>query len=183
MAKLLSTVKRLWTTKPLLVNCVTYGTLYGAAELSQQCLIRKAFAEKTEDLDLPLVGRYFVLGSTAFPTFLFFWYKILDSRMVGTTPMMVAAKVVVDQAITAPPILATFYTGMSLMEGKEDIFAECREKFWPTLMSSCMFWIPAQAVNFTFLPTSWRVVYIGCASFAWINILCILKRNPAKSET
>ena len=39
-------------------------------------------------------------------------YKILDSRMVGTTPMMVAAKVVVDQAITAPPILATFYTGM-----------------------------------------------------------------------
>ena len=32
--------------------------------------------------------------------------------MVGTTPMMVAAKVVVDQAITAPPILATFYTGM-----------------------------------------------------------------------
>ena len=43
MAKLLSTVKRLWTTKPLLVNCVTYGTLYGAAELSQQCLIRKAF--------------------------------------------------------------------------------------------------------------------------------------------
>ena len=96
-------------------------------------------------------------------------YKILDSRMVGTTPMMVAAKVVVDQAITAPPILATFYTGlsilnflmfqlfeqeynvsdhtswtelfhfqlgMSLMEGKEDIFAECREKFWPTLMVS-----------------------------------------------
>ena len=49
--------------------------------------------------------------------------------------------------------------------------------------SSCMFWIPAQAVNFTFLPTSWRVVYIGCASFAWINILCILKRNPTKSET
>ena len=46
MAKLLSTVKRLWTTKPLLVNCVTYGTLYGAAELSQQCLIRKAFVSK-----------------------------------------------------------------------------------------------------------------------------------------
>ena len=39
-------------------------------------------------------------------------YKILDSRMVGTTPIMVAAKVVVDQAVTAPPILATFYTGL-----------------------------------------------------------------------
>ena len=119
MARLISSVKRLWTTKPLLVNCITYGTLYGAAELSQQCLIRKVFvslyftkngkeeiilvlnninycnilkykynrgnvsdksmffffiqAENPEDLDLPLVGRYVVLGSTAFPTFLFFW--------------------------------------------------------------------------------------------------------------
>ena len=43
---------------------------------------------------------------------LMYRYKILDSRMVGSTPMMVAAKVVVDQAVTAPPILATFYTGL-----------------------------------------------------------------------
>ena len=43
MAKLLSSVKQLWKTKPLLVNCVTYGALYGGAELTQQCLIRKAF--------------------------------------------------------------------------------------------------------------------------------------------
>jgi len=133
MSKLFSSVKNLWKTKPLLSNCVTYGGLYGAAELSQQCLIRKVFAEKPEELDLPLVGRYVVLGSTVFPTFLFFWYKILDSRIAGASPYTLAAKVLIDQAVTAPPILATFYTGMSLMEGKEDIFAECKEKFWPTL--------------------------------------------------
>jgi len=38
-------------------------------------------------------------------------YKFLDARMVGTAAKMVAAKVVVDQAITAPPILATFFVG------------------------------------------------------------------------
>jgi hypothetical protein len=39
----ISFVKRLWKTQPLLVNCITYGSLYGGAELSQQCMIRKAF--------------------------------------------------------------------------------------------------------------------------------------------
>ena len=48
MAKLLSSVKQLWKTKPLLVNCVTYGALYGGAELTQQCLIRKAFVSTLE---------------------------------------------------------------------------------------------------------------------------------------
>ena len=43
MSKLFSSVKNLWKTKPLFSNCVTYGALYGAAELSQQCLIRKVF--------------------------------------------------------------------------------------------------------------------------------------------
>ena len=60
---------------------------------------------------MALVGRYFVLGSTAFPTFLYYWYKFLDVRMVSKTPAGIVAKVVVDQMVTAPPILATFYIG------------------------------------------------------------------------
>ena len=32
--------------RPLLANCVTYGTLYAAAEFSQQTLIRKALVSK-----------------------------------------------------------------------------------------------------------------------------------------
>ena len=43
-----STIKRLWKTRPLLVNCITYGALYGGAELSQQCLIRKAFVSRSD---------------------------------------------------------------------------------------------------------------------------------------
>ena len=50
MSKLFSTVKNLWKTKPLFSNCVTYGALYGAAELSQQCLIRKVFVSRIYSL-------------------------------------------------------------------------------------------------------------------------------------
>ena len=89
-------------------------------------------ADKPQDYDLALVGRYALLGSTVFPTFLFYWYKFLDARLVGTAAKTIVTKVLVDQAVTVPPILTTFYVGMSILERKKDIFAECREKFIPT---------------------------------------------------
>ena len=46
--------------------------------------------------------------------------------------------------------------------------------------------MPAQAVNFAFVPDTLRVVYIATASFFWINILCLIKRGqqqePKKVE-
>ncbi len=45
-----------------------------------------------------------------------------------------------------------------------------------TFQKSCLFWMPAQAVNFMLVPQSMRVVYIAVCSFCWVNILCIAKR-------
>ena len=38
--------------------------------------------EKKQDYDLAMVGRYGVLGSTVFPTFLYYWYKLLDGKVL-----------------------------------------------------------------------------------------------------
>merc|ERR1712150_327890 len=124
MAGVLGKFRAALKGRPLVTNCITYGLLYGGAEFSQQTFIRKYSSTPKQDYDMAVVGRYFVLGSTAFPTFLYYWYKFLDVRMVSKTPAGIAAKVVVDQMVTAPPILATFYIGMSVMEGRQDIFAE-----------------------------------------------------------
>ena len=67
--------------RPLLANCITYGALYMGAEFSQQTLLRKVLPEKKQDYDLALVGRYGVLGSTVFPTILYYWYKIISEIM------------------------------------------------------------------------------------------------------
>lgn len=67
--------------------------------------------------------------------------------------------------------------GMNLMEGNEDLFAELRTKFVTTLKSGMAFWIPAQAVNFLFIPHSYRILYIAMCSFAWLQILCFIKRK------
>ena len=67
--------------RPLLANCITYGALYMGAEFSQQTLLRRVLPEKKQDYDLALVGRYGVLGSTVFPTILYYWYKIISEIM------------------------------------------------------------------------------------------------------
>ena len=54
-----------------------------------------------------------------------------------------------------------------------------REKLVPTFQSSCMFWLPAQAVNFLLIPPNLRVIYVGTCSLLWVNILCVLKREEA----
>ena len=38
--------------------------------------------EKKQDYDLAMVGRYGVLGSTVFPTILYYWYKLLDGKVL-----------------------------------------------------------------------------------------------------
>ena len=47
----------------------------------------------------------------------------------------------------------------------------------PTFQSSCLFWLPAQLVNFLIVPQHLRVVYVGTCSLLWVNILCIIKRG------
>lgn len=63
------------------------------------------------------------------------------------------------------------------MEGKKDLLEECRNKIVPTFQTSCMFWLPAQAINFLLVPPTARVVYVGTCSFIWVNILCWFKRK------
>ena len=92
------------------------------------------------------------------------------------------AKALIDQAVSSPIILVVFYTGMSAMEGRADWFKELKEKFVKSYTFSCCFWLPAQCLNFFLVPNAFRVVYTGCASFFWVNVLCLLKRGNSDIE-
>lgn len=66
---------------------------------------------------------------------------------------------------------------MSVLERKQDLLEECKNKFANTFLANCLFWMPAQAVNFSLVPGVYRVTYIGTCSFAWVSILCWFKRQ------
>lgn len=69
---------------------------------------------------------------------------------------------------------------MSIMEKANDPLEECKQKILPTFVRSCLFWLPAQSLNFLFIPPKFRVIYVGTCSFLWVNILCWVKRQDYK---
>lgn len=69
------------------------------------------------------------------------------------------------------------------MEQAEDPFKELREKFLPTFTRSCIFWLPAQTLNFVMVAPRFRVIYMGVCGFIWVNILCWIKRQPNELES
>ncbi|XP_060524158.1 mpv17-like protein [Cylas formicarius] len=162
---------------PIVGNAIVYGTLCVGAETSQQSLNKKILNDTSEPLDRHTIGRYAIYGTTIAGPLLATWYRFLDKQLPGKTTKIVLKKMVFDQFTFTPLLLVVFYVSMSIMERKQDVFEECRMKFLQTFGANCLFWIPAQAVNFSLVPPVYRVTYIGTCSFAWINVLCWFKRQ------
>ncbi|XP_069688110.1 mpv17-like protein isoform X2 [Periplaneta americana] len=172
-------VKTIFKRYPMAANAVVYGTLVTGAEFSQQTITKKILLtnEESSAYDFGTIERYAVLGLGIYPHVYYVWYRWLDSRYVGTATKTIVKKLLLDQFVLTPPLLCAFFVIMSAMERKDDIFEECRKKMIPTFQTSCMFWLPAQTLNFIFIPPVARVVYVGTCAFIWINILVWIKRQ------
>ncbi|CAO1422951.1 unnamed protein product [Diamesa serratosioi] len=181
MSSLFNAAKFYFRKHPLISNCIIYGTLYVGAELSQQTITRKLLTSPPVDIDKSTLTRYAAMGTLVYSPILFNWYRWLDKTFPGTTKRIIFRKLMLDQFLLTPPLLCIFFIGMSLMERQEKPLEECKNKFIPTFARSCLFWLPAQTVNFIFVPPPLRVVYIGTCSFVWVNILCWVKRQNTDS--
>ncbi|XP_069688107.1 mpv17-like protein isoform X1 [Periplaneta americana] len=172
-------VKTIFKRYPMAANAVVYGTLVTGAEFSQQTITKKILVKDAErqEIDKGSLGRFAIMGTLIYPNVLYIWYRWLDSRYVGTATKTIVKKLLLDQFVLTPPLLCAFFVIMSAMERKDDIFEECRKKMIPTFQTSCMFWLPAQTLNFIFIPPVARVVYVGTCAFIWINILVWIKRQ------
>lgn len=170
-----------------LKTTLKFGCLFTGSEWTQQVIIYKVWngsfhtSETRVALDWGSIGRYAIWGFAIFPHILRRWYTFLDKVVVGKTVWKVAlAKTAVDQAIFPIPILGSFYVFLSALEGKNDsmesLFEECNVKLWATLKARYCFMLPTQFINFMVIPPQHRVIYVGCTTFIWLNVLCIYKR-------
>lgn len=166
---------------PLPRDMAMFGSLFVGAEFTQQTLLKKIWkVDENPKYDLAALARYAAFGVAFYPVIYFNWYRFLDRRWPGTANSAVTKKVLMDQFILEPPLICAFYIGMNIMEGREDIFIETKSKFLPTFAAGCIFWMPAMAVNFYFLPLSMRVGFVGVCTFVWDNFLCWLKRRKVE---
>jgi len=187
--------RKLFTRYPLASNSIFYGTLFVAAEFLQQtwnkslpATIDSKISKNLEvkapvRYDLGSIKRYAFWGLFVIPPIYQQWYKWLDTKfhLCEKGPLnfkILARKMVLDQFLLTPVIIVLFFVTMNALEGKSDWFEECKYKFWKTFGADCCYWLPVQALNFTYVPSDLRVAFVAIATFVWMNVLCWFKSLP-----
>lgn len=122
--------------------------------------------------------------------FFYFWWQHLDGMWPGKGVAAVARKALVNQATMAPFNSALFLTWSTALEswiksgrfeskdGKDDpkvlkyniwekVKNKVRSEIPDLVLAQCGYWLPANAVNFMFMPQHLRVVFMSTCAVVW----------------
>uniref|UniRef100_A0A3Q0SDY5 MPV17 mitochondrial membrane protein like n=1 Tax=Amphilophus citrinellus TaxID=61819 RepID=A0A3Q0SDY5_AMPCI len=146
---------------PWLANVTLYGCLFAGGDLAHQLMAQK------ERIDWKHTRNVAIVAISFQGNFNYFWLRALERRFPGKSAGMVFRKLLLDQSFASPLATSVFYTGVSFLEGKEDIFEDWREKFFNT-------W---KFLNFALMPLHMRTAFMGCCAFLWATFLCFSRQN------
>ncbi|KAM5330908.1 mpv17-like protein isoform 2-T2 [Glossophaga mutica] len=145
---------------PWLSNVLLYGALCSAGDALQQRL-RGGPADWRQTRCVATVAVVFHANYN------YVWQRLLERAVPGRTPRAILTKVLCDQVVGAPVAISAFYTGMSILQGKDDIFLDLKQKFWNTY----------KLTNFSLVPIQWRTAYTGLYGFLWFSFLCYSQQS------
>ena len=100
-------MKDVHSRKPILVNTAMFCLLYAAGDISQQTI------RQMDNYDFANTASVAAAGGGFGGPFYYYWYKFLDSCLPGTTPRIIAKKVLLDQAVAGIFRTFVFYTGIN----------------------------------------------------------------------
>ncbi|RXN32544.1 mpv17 [Labeo rohita] len=159
---LLAPVRRFpWAT-----NVALYGCLFAGGDFVHQCFSGKERVDWTHTRNVAVVAFSF------HGNFNFFWMRFLERRFPGNALRTVLRKLLLDQTVAAPLAISAFYTGVSLVEGRDEILQDWKEKFLNTYKTGLTYWPFMQFLNFALVPPLIRTAFTGCCGFVWATFLC-----------
>ncbi|TEB31745.1 hypothetical protein FA13DRAFT_341993 [Coprinellus micaceus] len=170
MAHLLRAYNAALLRRPMLVQCITAGVMFGAGDvIAQQAVEKKGWKQH----DFLRTGRLAFYGTFMFGPLMTKWYEFLNFRLKFPSPTKALVyRVWLDQAILTPVGITFFYGSMSTLEGKpERAWERIKEAYVPTLVRNWAVFVPTQIVNFTLVPPHLRMVVVGVVSLFWNTYL------------
>lgn len=109
-----------------------------------------------------------------------YFYNFLDSKMPGAKPLDVAAKVAIDQTMWAPIFMCMFFTYGGLFDGNPGgILAKIKQDTFTAVKGSWVTWIPAHTINFAFVPSDKRLLYINAVQIGFNCFMSIIGNKSA----
>ncbi|XP_010775371.1 mpv17-like protein [Notothenia coriiceps] len=156
---------------PWLANVTLYGCLFAGGDLVHQLVAQE------DNIDWKHTRNVAIVAISFHGNFNYFWLRALERRFPGKSAGMVLRKLLLDQSFASPLATSAFYTGVSILEGKEDIFEDWRDKFFNTWKTGLMYWPFMQLLNFVLMPLYLRTAFMGCCAFLWASFLCFSRQS------
>jgi len=164
---------------PLVTGLVTTLLKTSAADAFAQKVV-----EGRRELDLRRHGMFCAFGFFYLGGFQYWLYNHAFVRLcapltaaVGHT-LSAPVKVFIDQAIHHPLLyFPTFYALKGSLEGRPFAasMAKYRAEAWDNWKACWAVWVPAQLVNFAFVPKHMRIPFVAGISFAWTIIMSAMR--------
>ncbi|KAL6845091.1 hypothetical protein ACP4OV_024586 [Aristida adscensionis] len=96
------------------------------------------------------------------------WYQFLDRSMPKQTFVNLSAKVILNQIVLGPCVIAVIFAWNNLWLGKlSELPSKYQNDALRTLLYGFKFWIPVSIVNFGMIPLPARVAFMSSCSIFW----------------
>lgn len=179
---------RVAKAKPLVTAFVTSGLKTSAADMFAQKII-----EGRDEMDWKRHGIFVTFGFLYLGGFQYYLYNVKFTQICAPLTAAFGHKAVsplktfLDQGIHHPFIyFPTFFLMKTVLEGKPDPVTTAWNKYQAEIWDSCKacwaVWVPAQLINFAFVPRHFRVPFVALTSFGWTIIFSTMQGNRANAD-
>ncbi|GJQ13347.1 hypothetical protein GpartN1_g5138.t1 [Galdieria partita] len=168
---------QLLESRPLLTKSLTslIGFILGDI-LAQKFLSSDGILHLDRLLRMALFG-FLIHGPTGH-----IFYTRLDKAIPGTEAWKVACKVAIDQVLWAPIFAFIFFGFLAVLERQslQQFKAKLSQDWKTAIFASWKVWPLAHAINFRFIPSNQRLLYINAVQIFYNVFLSIIgnKRTP-----
>jgi hypothetical protein len=168
---------------PFVTGFATTGLKTTAADIFAQKVV-----EKKEEIDWRRNAMFTTFGFLYLGGFQYYLYNVKFAQWCGAITRMsghlgsAPFKTFLDQFIHHPLLyFPTFYALKAtieqrpLIEGADSALARYRSEIFQSCQALWSVWVPAQIINFTFVPRHLRIPFVAATSFGWTIILSVMQ--------
>ncbi|KAL4157784.1 hypothetical protein PRNP1_003568 [Phytophthora ramorum] len=149
---------------PLRTKIVTGGIIAGLGDVGCQVVLEG----KATHVDVKRTAIFTLLGGILISPVLHVWYGLLGSKLPGVSASAVVKRLALDQLAFAPTFLPIFLSSVLALEGNaQKIPDKLRADWWSVTKANWSVWVPAQILNFRFVPGSMQVLFSNVVGLLW----------------
>jgi len=157
--------------QPLLAKaCTSFVGFFTGDVLAQ------LFIQKNDPFDWARLFRLASFGFLVHGTTSHWFYGMLDGKIPGTSAKVVFTKVFIDQVLWNPifGIMFFCYLGILELKGIGYVIDKTKNDLFNAVTGSWTVWPLAHTINFRFVPSNQRVLYINTIQIGYNCFLSIL---------